>query len=339
MNQAPISFKLSVWVAHPGPPQVRARAINAHGSSFQPSRPAIRRCFVDTSTGSDAPAMFPANGQLKRRPLHSAGSFGRVPPPQRYYGTLRLPAAHLAALRFLRLAIPSFRPLFVPASSGRELRIHLELVSRDSNRQSRRKRQGLSGSRATLVSLRPVLGPRYDRSTPGHCGASARPPLVTTTVAPASRRFRGSIARHWDSLSTLRNGGRPPPRKTRFRLLAKLCRAGFVNPQGCNERFPTSSLFPRSRAYLTLCHLSPPFTTDRCEMVENRRHRPRRSSSAHRASFPEPHATTGPACEDDRRRRPKLPPPRSEPPRDPACRRRRTEGSARGGRVAARGWF
>src|SRR5271157_1743617 len=106
MNQAPISFKLSVWVTHPGPPQIRARAINAHGSSFQPSRPAIRCCFVDTSTGSDAPAMFPANGQLKRRPLHSAGSFGRVPPPQRYYGTLRLPAAHLAALRFLRLAIP-----------------------------------------------------------------------------------------------------------------------------------------------------------------------------------------------------------------------------------------
>src|SRR5271157_2479366 len=75
-------------------------------------------------------------------------------------------------------------------------------------------------------------------------GIAARPPLVSTTVAPASRRFRGSIARHWDSLSTLRNGGRPPPRKTRFRLLAKLCRAGFVNPQGCNERFPSSSLFP-----------------------------------------------------------------------------------------------
>src|SRR5271157_4936750 len=35
------------------------------------------------------------------------GSFGRVPPPQRYYGTLRLPAAHLAALRCLRLAMPS----------------------------------------------------------------------------------------------------------------------------------------------------------------------------------------------------------------------------------------
>ena len=106
-------------VAHPGPPQIRARAINAHGSSFQPSRPAIRCCFVDTSTGSDAPAMFPSNGQLKRRPLHSAGSFGQVPPPQRYYGTLRLPAAHLAALRFLRLAIPSFVPCSSPPARDR----------------------------------------------------------------------------------------------------------------------------------------------------------------------------------------------------------------------------
>jgi hypothetical protein len=36
------------------------------------------------------------------------------------------------------------------------------------------------------------------------------------------RRFRGSIARHRDSLSTLRSGGLPPPRKSRFRLLARL---------------------------------------------------------------------------------------------------------------------
>ena len=63
--------------------------------------------------------MFPSNGQLKRRPLHSAGSFGQVPPPQRYYGTLRLPAAHLAALRFLRLAIPSFVPCSSPPTRDR----------------------------------------------------------------------------------------------------------------------------------------------------------------------------------------------------------------------------
>src|SRR5271157_1514409 len=59
-----------------------------------------------------------------------------------------------------------------------------------------------------------------------------------------------------DSLQTSNpmqsSGVTPPPRKTRFRLLAELCRAGFVNPQGCYERFPSSSLFPLSRACLTL---------------------------------------------------------------------------------------
>ena len=238
-------------VAHPGPPQIRARAINAHGSSFQPSRPAIRCCFVDTSTGSDAPAMFPSNGQLKWRPLHSAGSFGQVPPPQRYYGTLRLPAAHLAALRCLRLAIPSFVPCSSPPARDRA-GDHLELVSRVSEPAVTMETAGSlrfpSDPHVPAPCSWTPVGPKYARPL----RRSARPPLVSTTVAPASRRFRGSIARHWDSLSTLRNGGRPPPRKTRFRLLAKLCRAGFVNPQGCNERFPSSSLFPLSRAYLTL---------------------------------------------------------------------------------------
>ena len=85
-------------------------------------------------------------------------------------------------------------------------------------------------------------------------------PLRRLGAAPAcvnnggsrKQRFRGSIARHRDWLSTLRSGGHPPPRKTRFRLLARLCRAGFVHPQGCSERFPSSSLFLLSRAYLTL---------------------------------------------------------------------------------------
>src|SRR6185437_10640443 len=91
-------------------------------------------------------------------------------------------------------------------------------------------------------------------------GPRCAKPLRRLGAAPAwvnnggSRefRFRGSITRHRDSLSPLRSGGRPPPRKTRFRLLARLCRAGFVNPQGCHERFPSSSLFLPSRAYLTL---------------------------------------------------------------------------------------
>jgi len=56
--------------------------------------------------------------------------------------------------------------------------------------------------------------------------------------------FRGSIARLGHSLSTLRSEGRPSPRKTRFRLPARLCRAGFVHPQGSDERFPSFESLP-----------------------------------------------------------------------------------------------
>src|SRR5271166_4058776 len=77
--------------------------------------------------------------------------------------------------------------------------------------------------------------------TPGHRGVPTRSPRLTRARTP-TRSFRGSIARprHW--LSTLRSGSRLPPRKTRFRLLARLYRAGFVHPQGSNERFLSSSL-------------------------------------------------------------------------------------------------
>jgi hypothetical protein len=151
-------------------------------------------------------------------------------------GTLRLPAAHLAALRCLRLAIPSFRPLFVPTSSGRELWINLELVagtpagSHDGN------------GRVSQVPERPscpcalFLDPgRTEHARPlRRLGAA---PACVNNGGSRKQRFRGSIARHWDSLSTLRSGSLLPPRKTRFRLLAKLCRAGFVNQQGCMKGF------------------------------------------------------------------------------------------------------
>ena len=56
---------------------------------------------------------------LRRRLLPFTGSLGSVPPLRRYYGALRLPAARFATLRFLRWAIPAWRPWFVPIGSGR----------------------------------------------------------------------------------------------------------------------------------------------------------------------------------------------------------------------------
>ena len=42
----------------------------------------------------------------------------------------------------------------------------------------------------------------------------------------------------------------PAPRKTRFRPLAKLCRAGVAVPQGSIERFPRYNRFLLSQAFL-----------------------------------------------------------------------------------------
>lgn len=83
--------------------------------------------------------------------------------------------------------------------------------------------------------------------TPGHYGVPTRSPRLTRARTP-TMIFRGSIARPGHSLPTLRSGSRLPPRKTRFRLLAKLCRAGLVHPQGSNERFLSSSLVLLSQA-------------------------------------------------------------------------------------------
>ena len=84
---------------------------------------------------------------MRRHPLPLTGSLGLVPPLQRYYEVLRLPAAHFAALRFLRLAIPSLRPWFVPPAPDAEPWINLELVGGISSRLARWKRQGLPSSR------------------------------------------------------------------------------------------------------------------------------------------------------------------------------------------------
>ena len=53
---------------------------------------------------------------MRRCPLPSPGSLRLVPLLQRYYETLRLPADLPAALRFLRLAVPSPAPAFVSPS-------------------------------------------------------------------------------------------------------------------------------------------------------------------------------------------------------------------------------
>ncbi len=83
--------------------------------------------------------------------------------------------------------------------------------------------------------------------TPGHCGVPAWSPRLTRARTPAMI-FRGSIAWPWHSLSTLRREGRPSTTQDSLPAAGQLCRTGFVNPQGSDERFPSSRLFPLSQA-------------------------------------------------------------------------------------------
>jgi hypothetical protein len=104
----------SPWA--PTEPYVPSRA---YGWSRHDLASTIRCFFVNTSTIFDALAMFPSNGVMTRHPLCSTGSLAMVPPLRRYYGTLRLPAAHLGSFRMLHESIPSFRPCFAPLGRGR----------------------------------------------------------------------------------------------------------------------------------------------------------------------------------------------------------------------------
>ena len=113
------------WPGRPGwsPTQAPHRSGLAHHAHPVPhlmnSRPA--RSVVVTWTWFRSQCTWHVSLQrlMRRHLLPSTGSLGLVPPLQRYSEVLRLPAAHFAALRFLRLAIPSLRPWFVPPGPGR----------------------------------------------------------------------------------------------------------------------------------------------------------------------------------------------------------------------------
>jgi hypothetical protein len=186
--------------------------------------------------------MFPSNGVLTRRPLPSTGSLGLVPRPLRYSEALRLPTVPFAALRCLRLAIPPLRRSLRPAASTRD-RGYRGVGVPGPEPELSVETDGPPRFPGTPPVPWPCSPTPAGPITPGHHGVSARSPLLTRTRTPAMI-FRGSIARPGHSLSTLRSEGRPSPRKTRFRLLAKLCRAGFVYPQGSIERFLSFESLP-----------------------------------------------------------------------------------------------
>jgi hypothetical protein len=117
-----------------------------------------------------------------------------------------------------------------------------------------RKNVSVEADRSPRFPGNPVGGPLGSStpagpSTPGRYGVPTRPPPVTRTWAPATSKLSG-LNRQAQPPRCLRFAARvsPGPRKTRFRLLAGLYRAGLVT-----RRVPTKGF----RGVITTSH--PPF--------------------------------------------------------------------------------
>ena len=202
--------------------------------------------------------MFPSNGVIDTAPP----SLRRVPRTGSPASTV-LWGAPTPCRPSRRASLPSLGDTtacvrrFAP--SGRDARPWARGVGVPVSRAGnvRWRRQGLPGSWGTLMCPCPVLRPRQDRRDARPIAARRHGPrLCQQRRLPRRLSFRGSIARPLDSLSTLRRAGHPTPRKTRFRLLARLCRAGFVTRRVPTKGFRVRVLFLLSQACLTLGHLN-----------------------------------------------------------------------------------
>ena len=195
---------------------------------------------------------FPTPGPRRGTPFAPGVQEGPFP---RFHTTIRLSdSLPLVSPHFVAF-VSAIHPCARFAPTGRDARPGARGVGvpvPEPEMSDRWKRQGLSGSRATLVSLHLFLDPGRTEMRQAIAALRRGPRLGQQRWLPPSKDF--GARSHGIGTRCLRFAVEVtlPPRKTRFRLLAKLCRAGFVHPQGCDERFPSSSLFLPSRAYLTL---------------------------------------------------------------------------------------
>ena len=200
--------------------------------------------------------MFPSNSVMTWRPLLSTGSLGMVPPLQRYYGTLRLPAVHLDPFEFFTSRYHRVARGLLPSVVGvppgaRELSVPVSPSGMNDGKR--------------LGSL------RFPGSPLGHCpcsstSAGSRQAEWTKSelpdTAPAcvhdegSKRLVLSGLNHTTfDLTVYASQDGSPHHHAR---LASGCWSSFARrdsyPQGFNERFQSSSLFLPSKTYLTQGH-------------------------------------------------------------------------------------
>ena len=199
--------------------------------------------------------MFPSNGVMTWRPLLSTGSLGMVPPLQRYYGTLRLPAVLLDPFDFFTSRYHRFRPWFAPLGRGRPT-----------------GGQGVVGSGLPIRIYDGNVGvsqvpwkPWWSLSVlfdPGRIRQAEWTKSKLPDTAPAcvhdegSRRLVLSGLNHTTfDLTVYASQDGSPHHHAR---LASGCWSSFARrdsySQGFSERFQSSSLFLLPKAYLTQGH-------------------------------------------------------------------------------------
>ena len=198
--------------------------------------------------------MCSSNGVMTWRPLLSTGSLGMVPPPQRYYGTLRLPAVRLDPFDSSR-ADTIVSPVVCSPRSWASHRGPGSCRFRSPIRID----DGNVG--VSQVPWKPwwSLSVLFD---PGRIRQAEWTKSELPDTAPAcvqdesSQRLVLSGLNHTTfDLAVYASQDGSPHHHAR---LASGCWSSFATrdsyPQGFSERFQSSSLFLPSKAYLTQGH-------------------------------------------------------------------------------------
>jgi hypothetical protein len=164
-----------------------------------------------------------------------------------FHGTikaLRLPAAHLTALRFLRLVVPRLASFFSllggrvpPPRPGVDYPVSPTGILP-------RRRQDLSSSWRTQMSVCTCSSTPAGLRAPDHLGAAAWPPRRQRRRLPQGSFFRSSIAWLSDSLSTLRSAGYPDPTQDSLPAVGQTLLGGLSTRRVPMKGFRVASLHP-----------------------------------------------------------------------------------------------
>ena len=203
--------------------------------------------FVEMVDEPGVSFIVPSASSMLRHRLPSTGSLGSVPPLQRYYAVLRLPAAHSVSLRCLRSTVPKSAPVSLPRRAE-PARRGLGLVTRCPSGFTS---EASGPPRFLGVPVAHMLRSRtpVESQRPGLLGRAMQPSAVVTASASTSTNSRGSLTQPARSLCTLRSAGYPYTTQHSVPAGGQPLPGGIQDPPGRTEGFgaPWSAPSPLSR--------------------------------------------------------------------------------------------